>query len=484
MEKKELKTKNKKLNKKGKRNKETNIISYVFIVIFVSMIGYLVVFNTFLAKKILNNPYNGLVDTQEKNVIRGDILAADGTVLATTKVDSDGNETREYPLGATFSHVVGFNNNGRSGLELSQNYYLLSKADNVLSQIGSDIDGKKYEGDDVYTTLDVNLQEAAVKSLGKNKGAVVAMDPKTGKILAMASYPNYDPNKAVSDYSTWLTYDSDDSVLLNRASQGLYPPGSTFKILTLLAYMEQNQNYDDFKFNCTGSVTFPGGTKMNCANNKAHGHETLETAFANSCNSAFATIGVSLSKPEYASLVSRFFFEENLKLDFEYNQSSFVLNENSSVSEVEETSIGQGKTLMSPIQNLAITASVANGGVMLKPYLVDKVVDSNNTTVTTYEPEELGTMMSKAQANYITKCMEQVCKTGTGTAFRNYKQPVAGKTGSAQYGDGSDVHSWFVGFAPANDPQIAICVLLEGGYKGVSSAQYVARDVLNAYFGY
>lgn len=471
-------------SKKGLRNKETNIISYCFMSIFAIIMVYLVIFNEFLAKDILNNPYNSLVDTQEDNVIRGDILASDGTVLATTQVDSEGNQTRVYPLGSVFSHVVGFNNNGRSGLELSENYYLLSKADNVLSQISDDIDGEKYEGDDVYTTLSVKLQEAAYEALGTNKGAVIAMDPQTGEILCMVSYPSYDPNDAVEDYSTWLTYDSDDSVLLNRATQGLYPPGSTFKILTLLAYMEQNADYEDFTFSCSGSVSISGGTKINCAGNTAHGYETLVTAFANSCNSAFATIGVSLTRAEYISLVSRFLFNQSLGVDFTYNQSSFALTTSSSTSAVEETAIGQGQTMISPLHNLMIASSVANDGVMLKPYLVDKVVDSNGNTVISYDSEELGIMMSEKQAEYITTCMKQVCKTGTGSAFRNYGVSVAGKTGSAQYGDGSNYHSWFVGFAPADNPKIAICVILEGGFTGVSSAQYVARDVLDAYFGY
>lgn len=473
----------KKINKTDK-NKETNRISYAFMLVFGIMIVYIVVFNAFLAKNILNNPYNSLIDSHVDDVIRGDILANDGTVLATTKIDAAGNETREYPLGSVFSHVVGFNNNGRSGLELSQNYYLLSKAENIFTQINDDIEGIKYQGDDVYTTLDVDLQKAAVESLGTNKGAVIAMDPTTGKILCMASYPNFDPNSAVEDYSTWLTYDSEDSVLVNRATQGLYPPGSTFKILTLLAYMEQNSDYEDFSFSCSGGVNITGGTRINCAGNTAHGHETLVTAFANSCNSAFATMGVSLSRTEYVSLVSRFLFNESLGVDFTYNQSSFKLNENSSVSAVEETAIGQGETMISPLHNLMIVSSIANKGVMVKPKLVDKIVDSNGNTVVPYTTENLGTMMSQTQVNYITKCMEQVCKTGTGTAFRNYGVSVAGKTGSAQYGDGSDYHSWFVGFAPANNPKIAICVVLEGGYKGVASAQYVARDVLDEYFGY
>jgi len=474
----------KKKTNKTDKNKETNRISYAFMLVFGIMIVYIVVFNAFLAKNILNNPYNSLIDSHIDDVIRGDILANDGTVLATTKIDAAGNETREYPLGSVFSHVVGFNNNGRSGLELSQNYYLLSKAENIFTQINDDIEGTKYQGDDVYTTLDVDLQKAAVESLGTNKGAVIAMDPTTGKILCMASYPNFDPNSAVEDYSTWLTYDSEDSVLVNRATQGLYPPGSTFKILTLLAYMEQNSDYEDFSFSCSGGVNITGGTRINCAGNTAHGYETLVTAFANSCNSAFATMGVSLSRTEYVSLVSRFLFNESLGVDFTYNQSSFKLNENSSVSAVEETAIGQGETMISPLHNLMIVSSVANKGVMVKPKLVDKVVDSNGNTVVPYTTENLGTMMSQTQVNYITKCMEQVCKTGTGTAFRNYDVSVAGKTGSAQYGDGSDYHSWFVGFAPANNPKIAICVVLEGGYKGVASAQYVARDVLDEYFGY
>lgn len=240
-----LKKKNTKPNdivdkkKQGLRNRETNVISFIFVALFLMMASYLVYFNVFEASTIVNNPYNKRIDNLENKVVRGNILAADGQILAETDIDEDGNETRVYPFSEVFCHVVGLAS-AKTGVEGVANYELLSTSGNIINQLSDDLSGEKSVGYDVVTTLVPKLQEAAYKALGSNKGAVVAMEPSTGRVLAMVSKPDYDPNEAPEMYSEWLGYDSSDSVLLNRATQGLYSPGSTFKVLTALEYVNGN----------------------------------------------------------------------------------------------------------------------------------------------------------------------------------------------------------------------------------------------------
>lgn len=446
------------------------------------MAGYLLYFNIFQAPSVINNAYNHRIDNQEKKVVRGDIVTSDGTVIATTQVDEEENQTRVYPFDNLYCHVLGLSGEVKSGLENYQNFYLLSGTDNVFEMLSNDISGEKAMGNTVVTTLVPKLQQAAASALGNNKGAVIVMNPTTGEILAMVSKPDYNPNLAGEDYETWLTYDTADSVLLNRATQGQYPPGSTFKIITALAYIREYADYDSYTYNCTGSAYVEGGTSIPCFNNTVHGHETLRTAFANSCNSAFSTLGLSLNKASFRNLCNKFLFNANLPIGIEYSSSSFTLDETSGVSEVQETSIGQGKTMMSPLHNLMIVSSVANGGVMMSPYLVSRIQSESGNVVKQYNPTASATVMSADEAAVLTDYMSAVVTEGTGNAFRYASYDAAGKTGSAQYDESEDYHSWFVGFAPASNPEIAISVILEGGYSGVSNAQTVAKSVLDAYF--
>ena len=472
------------LEKRNKelRNRETNIISFVFAGLFMLMIGYMVYFNYKLAPDILDSPYNRKTEEaqQEQKVIRGDILAYDGSVLATTEVDEEGNETRYYPFDNIFCHVIGLSS-AKTGIEGSQNKNLSSAPKNILSQV-SEEDGEKAQGNTIITSLMPELQEAAYDALGSNKGAVIAMEPSTGRILAMVSKPDYDPNLAPTDYTEWLTYSSKDSVLLNRATQGLYAPGSTFKIMTALEYLRENGDDSNFSYRCSGSAYIEGGTTIPCFDNTAHGYETLTKAFANSCNSAFSTIGAQLNKAKFRDLCTTFLFNSSLPIEIEYSKSSFNLDADSGISEAQETGIGQGKTMMSPLHNLLIAATVANDGIMMKPTIVDRVQDSEGTILEETEPEDVVRAITADEADTVTDYMRAVVTQGTGYAFRNSWYNAAGKTGSAQYDSSSNVHSWFAGFAPYDDPQIAICVVLEGGYTGVASAQYVAKSVLDTYF--
>lgn len=465
---------------KGLRNKETNMISIFFIGLFLIMGAYLVYFNVSVAPNVINNPYNKRIDNQSKKIIRGDILAADGSVIATTKVDDDGNEKRFYPYDALFSQVIGLTN-AKTGIEGLANYELLSRNDDFIQQIIDDLSEEKTVGNTVVTTLDPKLQKAAYDAIGSAKGAVICMEPSTGKVLVMVSKPDYNPNKAITDYNSWLELDSADSVLLNRATQGLYPPGSTFKILTALEYVRENSDFNEYTYECSGSAYAEGGTTIPCNNNKKHGTENLKDAFAYSCNSAFSSIGLSLNKKSFRELCEKFQFNRNLEIGIESNPSSFVADENSGVSEMQETSIGQGRTMITPIHNLMIAAAVANGGTMMKPYFITEVKDSYGNVLKEYAPSAKADVISLQEANIIKEYMRAVTEYGTGSSFYNVSYDAAGKTGTAQYGDGKNAHMWFTGFAPYDNPEIAVCVILEGGSSS-KSAQQVAKKVFDKYF--
>lgn len=468
--------------KKKVKNREIMAVVYTFMVFFFSLIGYLVYYNASVKENVVNNTYNKRIEVMEKETIRGSILASDGTILARTVVSSDGTEEREYPFGNIFAHVVGFTYKGKSGLEKAANYYLICSNDNPIEQVKNDFAGDKNVGDSILTTLDADLQKAAYSALGRNSGAIVAIEPSTGKILAIVSKPDFDPNTIELTWDTIITDDEFDSVLVNRATQGLYAPGSTFKVFTLLEYIRENpKDYENFRYDCSGSMTFEG-VKLNCFNGRAHGSLNLKDAFAESCNSAFATIGLHLDKESYRNNNLKLLFNEDLPIDLEYNQSSFALTMASGIEETMHTAMGQGQTLMTPIHNCMMAAAIANDGVLMKPYLIDKLVNNSGSVIRKFSKEEYKTLMTKDEAAILTDYMTAVVTDGTGKALKNDSYTAAGKTGSAEYDSSNRHHSWFIGFAPVDDPEIAICVLLEGGYSGYSNATEVARIVLDEYF--
>ena len=239
------------------------------------MIGYFLYFQFVKSDEFINSPYNSLQDLFSKNVVRGEIQTKDGHVIARTKVGSDASETREYPDDRMFAHVAGFVVNGKAGLEKQENFSLLRSHEFFLDQIVNDISGKKNTGDNVITTLDYEAQAAAYNALDDYEGAVIAIEPKTGKIAVMVSKPDYDPNTIASD---WESVNGEGSTsLYNRATQGQYAPGSVFKIFTALEYYNENPStYNDYSFDCDGSITKDGFT-IHCAGNKSHGQEDLTT---------------------------------------------------------------------------------------------------------------------------------------------------------------------------------------------------------------
>ncbi len=467
------------------RNAELMLLTYLFGLLFVSMIVYLLWLGIVRRSSLNNNAYNTRADVSSEQVYRGDILTESGTVLASTSLDYTGNEVRTYPFGSIFAHTVGYASNGKSGLEASANSYLASSHSSLLDQLKSVTDSEKIKGDSVVVTLNENLQRACWDALGSYKGAIVVMEPDSGKILAMVSKPDFDPN-TVSESWEMMMSDSGNSQLLNRATQGLYPPGSTFKILTTLAYIRQNNgSYENFLYDCTGSLSQDDVT-ITCYNGNVHGQESLSDAFANSCNTAFATIGLELDNVEFREMVDSFLFNKTLPGEITSTKSTFVLGKNTSYGDQMTTSIGQGDTLVTPLHMALIASTVANGGIMMKPYMISRIVSSDGAVVSETKPEIYSELMNVEEAATLTEFMKKTVTGGTAAALSYNSYSVAGKTGSAEYETGGSMgtHSWFVGFSNVDDPDIAVAIIAEDGGTGSTTAVPIAQRIFDAYYAY
>lgn len=457
-------------------------VTWFFVALFFAMMGYTCHYAVTHRQSLMNNSYNTRQEILIAQNSRGSIYAAGGQVLAETQTDGEGNETRVYPYANMFSHAVGYASNGRFGIEALANYYLINSNTRLSEKVASDVAGEKYPGDSVITTLDVDLQQIAYDSLGMYSGAVIVSEPSTGRILAMVSKPDFDPNEIDAIWDS-LINDKESSVLLNRVTQGLYPPGSTFKIVTALEYIRENpDSYSQFSFQCNGYFT-RGEERINCYHGTSHGSENFAKAFAKSCNAAFASIGVELDREKFGDTLDDLLFNQELKVDFAYNQSKLVINADTTDAEVMQAAIGQGTTQMTPLQLNMITAAIANDGMLMTPYLIERVETKERNVVRQFSPASYKRLMTEEEAQIMTGLMEEVVKSGTGTKLSGLSYTAAGKTGSAEYNKvKSDSHAWFTGFAPVEEPQVCVTIIIEGAGSGGDYAVPIAKRILDACF--
>lgn len=461
----------------------------IFGIVFSVLLGYLFYFMIIQKKEIVTNPYNaGRQEILASRTLRGSILTEDGDILAYTKVDENGEEVRVYPYANQFAHTVGYATQGRMGIEALANYDLITSHENLMNQIQNDLSNKKDRGDSVITTLDLDLQQAAYQALLAYEGTIIVTEVSTGKILAMVSRPDFDPNE-IDEIWEELIADEESSVLLNRATQGLYPPGSTFKILTALEYIRENpEDYENYTFYCNGNYEAEDGTTVHCYNHHAHGSVGFEESFAYSCNSSFANIGMSLDRDAFSETLNDLLFNQTIPGAYTSSRSSIVMDETLSEYAMMQTAIGQGRTLMTPMHLHMLTAAIANEGVLMEPYLISAVESCDGNTLTQYEPQTYGRLMSADEADILTELMMAVCDYGTARKLNGESYTIAGKTGSAEYGlypgeDGTmQSHAWFSGFAPADNPEIAVTVIIESAGTGGDYAVPMARMVFTEYF--
>ena len=457
-------------------------ITYLMVALFLGLAVYMGYFLQVRSEDVINNSYNARLDRFSDRIVRGKIMAGDGTVLAETQVDADGNETRVYYYGSVFDHAVGYSAKGKTGIEALANFYLLTSHVNLLEQVGNELSGRKNPGDNVYTTLDAELQQAAYAALGDRKGVVIAMEPDTGKVLAMVSKPGYDPNTLLQDWD-WLTDGGNgEGQLLNRATLGLYPPGSTFKIVTALEYMREHPGgYRDYQFDCSG-VYVNGDYRIKCYHGTAHGHQDFTRSFANSCNGAFSSLGLGLNLGAFRDTAKSLLFNSPLPITgLPYKQSSFQMGPGADTWEILQTSIGQGTTQVTPMHNAMITAAIANGGTLMKPYFLNSVETAGGEEIKKFMPASYGSLMTAGEAEGLTELMRTVVTEGTGSAVRTDAYTVAAKTGSAEFETGKETHAWFTGFAPVENPKLVVTVLVEEGGSGGKAAAPIARQLFDIY---
>ncbi len=480
---KDVSTAGKKKKYKMRSNRfEIGFTTGFFTLVFIGMLVYLGHFVATSEQDMINNSYNSRQQILLSRNYRGSIYSRDGEVLAESILDEAQNETRIYPYENLFSHIVGYSTKGRMGVEALANYYLINTNISLTSKVANDMAEVKNPGDNVYTTLDVQLQQVADEQLDIYQGAIVVTEVATGKILALVSHPDFDPN----DISTiWddLVENNSSSILVNRATQGLYPPGSTFKIITALEYIRENpDSYMNYSYTCNGSYYF-GDRKISCYHGTNHGQVGFERSFAKSCNSSFANIGMSLDRTAFAQTLEDLLFNQELPLTLNYAKSSVQVSEEISDAEMMQTSIGQGRTQITPMHLNMITSAIANGGTLLQPYVIDYVESADGKRVKSFQPKSYGELMTAQEASVLTQLMTAVVEEGTASKLDGLDYTAAGKTGSAEYNNvKGDSHAWFTGFAPAEDPEVCVTIIVEGAGSGGDYAVPIARRIFDAYF--
>lgn len=472
--------KEEKINKINDRlNKPIIGITYLFGFLFLCLIGYIMYFMVDQKDQVLANAANPRLDSYAENVNRGDIVTSDGKVIATGDVDN-----RSYPYGTLFCHAVGYSSYTKAGIELVGNNYLIKSHSNILERFFNTLRDEKNDGDTIVSTLNYELQKTAYDALGNADGAVVVMEPDTGKILAMVSKPDFDPNEIDLVWEEANKENSTSSVLLNRASQGLYPPGSTFKVLTTLAYMRQYPDeYEDYTFDCVSEEKILNGVLVHCYGRKQHGTESLGDALANSCNQAYAEIGTQLDVTKWRQMLESFSFNKNLPYVDACATSRFILDEDSDKGYIPQTAFGQGDTLITPLHNAMIMSTIANGGLMMKPYMIDSIETAKGTRIKKFSPTSYETLMDAEEVDVLSSYLRQVVTSGTAADyFAGAAYEAAGKTGTAEYSNGEHDFSWFVGYSNVENPDIVVSVVVEESDVNGIKATAVARQLMDKYY--
>lgn len=449
-------------------------IFWLISLMFFLVIIWLGKINFIDREKFNVNPYNPRLQYTDTTIKRGNIKDINGEVIAESEYTENGY-IRNYPRSRMAAHITGYSAVGKTGVEAAENFELETVDNEVLQRILNAFTGTEVKGNDVVLTVDMDIQSIAGDLLGEQKGAIVVMEPSTGRILAMQSYPDFNPNTILDN---WDSLKSDeDSPLINRTTQGLYPPGSTFKMVTAIAAMEYLDDWKSFTVECNGEAEF-NDKVIHCYNNKAHGTVDMHDAMAQSCNCYFAEIGKRIGGENLRKVADRLFANSSIGFDMPSSQSSVVIDKSSSESELVETSIGQGKTVVTPMYMVTLVSAVANGGIMKKPYIVDHIESYEGEVLKTTIPETIGEVMTYEEATALRDMMIDVVNEGTGTAAALKGYQAAGKTGTAENESGID-HSWFVGFAPAENPEVAVAVILENA-EGNKKATPIAGKIMQA----
>lgn len=457
-------------------NRQIRIIALIALVLFAALFINLNWVQLVDAQHLADNPNNIRILLKEYAMQRGAILSADEKNAAySVHTPSDAYKwERSYPLGSLFADVTGYDSlvYGSSELESTQNKTLTGQTGTLTMQSLSDqLLGSGTVGDTLVLTIQSQLQQVATTALGSHKGAVVALDPTTGAVLAMVTSPTYDPTPLASHDNTtivnaWKALQANpDQPMLNRATSATFPPGSTFKVITAAAALQNGLGVTTTY--APASSFLPGQTTQPIQN---FGGETcggdMVKAFTVSCNAYFARLGTQLPPGALASTAADFGFGSAPPLGIPTAASKIgTAAELSSPAYTAQSSIGQFNDAATPLQMALVAAAVADGGKIMQPYLVQEVRDPQGNVISQTQPTLWKTAMDPNTASTITQMMEDVVSQpdGTGTKAQIQGVTVAGKTGTAQNAPGQAPHAWFIAFAPAQAPRIAVAVLVENG---------------------
>lgn len=473
-------------------------LSLVVAVLFASLLVSTTLIQYVFAAELNARPDNRrtLLSTYARE--RGEILVGQTPVASSTPTDDEYKFQREYAQGPLYAHVTGFYSfyGAVGGLEQAENAFLSGSSDKLFYRRVSDLfTGRRPQGANVETTLDPAVQKAASEAMDGIRGAAVALDPATGAVLAMVSHPTFDPNDVAGHDlgAVGRNYDelnADESrPLVNRAISGdLYPPGSVFKVVTAAAALSSG-GYDP-------QSVLPGPAVLDLPDTTADlpnafdgpcgpGDEvTFTQALAMSCNTAFASVGMDVGAEALAAQAAKFGFGDSVSIPMRVTPSTVPAEMNR--PQLAQASIGQYDVRTTPLQMAMVAAAVANDGVVMRPHLVQSVIGSDLSVIESADVQELSEAVTPEVAAQLTAMMEAVVEDGSGRRARIDGVPVAGKTGTAQHGEGRKAHAWFISFAPADDPQIAVAVIAEdGGVAGSEAgggavAAPIARQIMEA----
>ncbi|MBP1744133.1 MAG: penicillin-binding protein [Firmicutes bacterium] len=463
--------------------KNIKTVMIIFLVLFIGLISYITYFEVFVGPKIVNNASNKRLWVQRNEVLRGTVYDRDMTALTESKRIDEDTQAREYTYGSLFAHAIGYVDikYGITGLERKYDSELIysSIKDNIMNFIKYRGELPEKVGNSIRTTLDYDVQKKAYDLLGSNRGAVVVLNPQTGEILALVSKPSYDPNSLDED---WEDINSNaDMPLINRATAGLYPPGSTFKVITAASAIENISGIMDRTFEDNGKIVFNDNESLSNYGGEVLGDISFEGAFVHSSNVVFGTLGMELGNGKLKDTAEAFNFNADTPADGVTIENSvfpsFGFFEKGNIA---QSAIGQSEVLATPMEMALVASTVANGGVMMKPYIVSQVMTSSGDTVKTIEPGQIRQVISADTASIIKDFMRKVVTDGTGTNAAVSGIEVCGKTGTADHAEGSEPHSWFIGFAPYDNPQVAVAVIVEEGGTGGGLAAKIAGQVMQA----
>jgi peptidoglycan glycosyltransferase len=463
----------------------------VVVVLFAVLVGFTSRWTVFDAHALRDNPKNHRQLIEEQQIRRGLIRAGDDSVLARSLQQPDKSYVRTYPSGRLFSHAVGYSfvRQGRAGLERFYDDDLSGRS----GELGSLLDrlsGAEQTGDNLVTTLDPAAQRVALQQLGGRKGAVVALDPRTGAIRVMASVPGYDPNTVKSQQQFNALNRDDAAALLNRNTQAGYTPGSTFKVVTAIAAIDSGRYTPDSRISGRNGKRI-SGVPLNNDQGETFGDITLTEALTKSVNTVFGEIGEKLGKATMKKYMDRLGFGAPVEVDLPRDERAasgerkggHIIAATNGAVDVGRMAIGQDKLTVTPLQMAMVASAVANGGKLMKPHIADRVVDRDGRTARRIAPGEMSQVMSADTASKVGAMMDQVVKEGTGTAAALEGIDVAGKTGTAEVGHGCPNQLWFIAFAPAQDPRVAIAATVEcgtgfGGTVAAPIAKAVMQELL------